>query len=403
MEEHPKGFDIALEVADKLGFPTFDISDKEFDKILMEQEKRKAKRLLENQKRQVSHSELAIDDALDDYLMHYGVPGMKWGVRKQRKGSGSGRSTSKSSSTKKSAPDGVSDKIRQRLSANGRAKSRIAKARRKAKVAEEEAKAAERIAKAKARTQASTDAPTQSQNGSSNSSSNQNDNSNNGGKNDKNAYPDHRTDTSTTRRTGTSQYTDKELNDTIRRMKLESEYSNLVAQSKPKSTSQKMREFGKKAVADAAGNAVKAGLNQVMGRLVNKAVGKAFADAAKDAGKAAEDAMAGGNKKSSTNLFDVLSDAVKADAAAGRNSSNQQKTKTKTQRGAWSPNSASRVEDLINKARRQKFRNAKAKEQRNRSPFSNVRVYHDYADLPMGQISPPPSTTMLALEPPKKK
>src|SRR5699024_3460738 len=91
----------------------------------------------------LAHYQASID--LDDYLMHYGVMGMKWGVRRTPEQLGH-RVSKAGSSLKK--------KVRSVAGADARTKRKIARTRRKARVEVAKLNAERAVANAKAKQEA---------------------------------------------------------------------------------------------------------------------------------------------------------------------------------------------------------------------------------------------------------
>ena len=102
LEFHPKGLEVANQAADNLGLgsnTTKSTQQLEWDRWVSLTPEQRFSEMSRSQKRMVrereerikayrkslNHDDL-IDDLIEDSLMHYGVKGMKWGVRKDDRG-----------------------------------------------------------------------------------------------------------------------------------------------------------------------------------------------------------------------------------------------------------------------------------------------------------------------------
>ena len=255
LEFHPKGVDIADSTADKMGFYDPN-SDTDINKLLKKY-----------RKREFRHDEVESD--LDDYLMHYGVKGMKWGVRKDGKPQGYQGGSSKSKSKSKSkTKTKTKRKSKPRPDAVDRIKSNLKKTAGKIKDARKDRKKAKPKPKPKAKREldvSKAEAEAHAINARRDSSPS--------------LFSPDTTKTMLTDRTRTGGMTDAELKATIQRMHLETAYAKLVRENTPKSTSQKLMAFAKETATDIAKQQVKRVAGEFAGDLVNKAIGKGLADA----------------------------------------------------------------------------------------------------------------------------
>lgn len=203
----------------------------------------------------LAHYQDAID--LDDYLMHHGIKGMKWGVRRTPEQLGH-RVSKAGSSLKK--------KVRSVAGVDARTKRKIARTRRKARVEVAKLNAERAVANAKAKQEAdakkrgesSTTSSPQSKPGSSTQT------------------------TAISKRKGTAGLSDDELRYAVSRMNLEKSYAQLIAESTPKTNKQKFNAWAKKTAIGVLETQAKAMINQV-GNNTTKKLMASFADAADDA------------------------------------------------------------------------------------------------------------------------
>ena len=199
--------------------------------------------------------------ALDDYLIHYGVKGMKWGVRKDGNPQGYQGGASKSKSKRKKPKSDTVNRIKSNLKKTaGNAKKTVSKITDRPKVKPKPKPKAKReldVEKAEAEAHA-IDARRDSS---------------------PSLFSPDTTKTMLTDRTRTGGMTDAELKATIQRMHLETAYAKLVRENTPKSTSQKLMAFAKETATDIAKQQVKRVAGEYAGNLVNKAIGKGLADA----------------------------------------------------------------------------------------------------------------------------
>lgn len=143
-----------------------DLTTKE---LIARSEERKRERERRQNKKKLAHSDITFgeilqhnelhtsDISIDDCLMHYGVKGMKWGVRKDRGSSGK-RKTTSAKSKSKSTDSELKDKVRsiassvkKNLSAESINKRRVDRVNAKTKKTEAKAARAEEVRKAKAK------------------------------------------------------------------------------------------------------------------------------------------------------------------------------------------------------------------------------------------------------------
>lgn len=161
-----------------------------------------------------------------DYLEHYGVKGMKWGVRKDGKPQGyQGGKSSKKKKKTKSSISGI-------LDPEERAKRRLKKAQKKFRVNQTKAKAA---AYEKASKAAEASVKKSSSSGNSSESSSQKSNK-------------------------VSSWSDDELRQAVARLDLEKRYTTLMAERQPKSRKAAVAKVVNKAASEAAGELLKAGI-----------------------------------------------------------------------------------------------------------------------------------------------
>lgn len=172
----------------------------------------------------LQHNELySSNGSIDDYLMHYGVKGMKWGVRKDRGSSGK-RKTTSAKSKSKSTDSELKDKVRsiassvkKNLSAESINKRRVDRVNAKTKKTEAKAARAEEVRKAKEKLTAAKDRKNLAE-GKPTSS-------------DKKPTPT-KTKTVTSKATGTAGLTNDELKAKVERMELERRYAAATSSSK---------------------------------------------------------------------------------------------------------------------------------------------------------------------------
>lgn len=214
---------------------------------------------------------LAVDRDVDDYLEHYGVKGMKWGVRKDRnKSSGTKREASASSSNAKpkggSSDSSLGERLRKAVDPKNRAKAKVARAKRKASVAKAEADSEAKVAEARTKAAEARKALEKAEASSKSNSD------------------DPLTRTRTTDRSNTAHMTDKQLQDTINRMYKEAQYTKMISELTPKTNTQKMMEWGKKTMVEIASAQAKKFLNDQVSGFISNSTKKALDDVA-DAAK----------------------------------------------------------------------------------------------------------------------
>lgn len=201
IEQTPDGMDYLNSVADEMGL----------------------KDLSRRKVRKFRHD----DDS--DYLEHYGVKGMKWGVRKDGKPQGYQGGSGSSRKRKKS-------KVSDVLDPEKRAKRRLAKAKKNYRVsqAKAEAEALEKATKTASTNSAST---------------------------------------SPKKASSISSVSDDELRSAVARLELEKRYMTLVAERQPKSRKAQIGKVVSKAANEAASEALKQGMKYGIGVAVKQATG----------------------------------------------------------------------------------------------------------------------------------
>lgn len=201
IEQTPDGMDYLNSVADEMG--------------LKDLSRRKARKFRHD------------DDS--DYLEHYGVKGMKWGVRKDGKPQGYQGGSGSSRKRKKS-------KVSDVLDPEKRAKRRLAKAKKNYRVsqAKAEAEALEKATKAASTNSAST---------------------------------------SPKKASSISSVSDDELRSAVARLELEKRYMTLVAERQPTSRKAQIGKVVSKAANEAASEALKQGMKYGIGVAVKQATG----------------------------------------------------------------------------------------------------------------------------------
>lgn len=208
-------------------------SDLTTKELIERSEERKRERERRQNKKKLEHSEITFGEILqhnelyssngsiDDYLMHYGVKGMKWGVRKDRGSSGK-RKTTSAKSKSKSTDSELRDKVRsiassvkKNLSAESINKRRVDRVKAKTKKAEAKAARAEEVRKAKEKLTAAKDRKNLAEGKPTTA--------------DKKAT----TTTATTKSSGTAGLTNDELKAKVERMELERRYAAAAAPATP--------------------------------------------------------------------------------------------------------------------------------------------------------------------------
>lgn len=206
----------------------------------------------------------------DDGILHYGIPGMKWGVRRsqatldrlagrtpsKKKSSGKKKKTSSGTKSKSSSGSGVKKKISDRVEARKKERSKKREIRRegrieRAKVREQGKLAVEKAKAERAAQEAKTGAGT-------------------------------KTDT----RGSAKNLSDKELQARVNRLNLEKQYNTLT--KKPKSSRDVVKDFAVKQTGKLANQAADAMIKKAVGSLIGDAATKAGEKAIKDTVKATE-------------------------------------------------------------------------------------------------------------------
>ena len=179
----------------------------------------------------IDYSDLS--DLGSDFLQHYGVKGMKWGVRKD----GKPRGYQGPSSTQKKVKKAVSNVV----DPDKRAKRKLEKAKSKyeRQRLKEQASGYELATKESKR---------------------------NSRENEEASDPRPKSKSM-------KDLSDDDLNKIIRRIELEKRYSTLMEEQRPKSTTEKVNKFLKKAATEAAANATKQLMTKAVGAAVTRATG----------------------------------------------------------------------------------------------------------------------------------
>lgn len=224
----------------------------------------------------LDHSDLS--ELGSDFLQHHGVKGMKWGVRKD----GKPRGYQGPSSTKKKVKKAVSNVV----DPDKRAKRKLKKAKAKyeRQRLNEQASGYEKAAEESKK---------------------------NSRENEKASDP-----SPSPKPKSVKDLSDDDLRKTIQRIELEKRYSTLMEERRPKSTTEKVNKFMKKAATEAAANATKQLMTKAVGAAVTRATGiklnnpnanaaanalkTAANDATKDVAKAAQKQAAAQPKTPST-------------------------------------------------------------------------------------------------------
>lgn len=181
----------------------------------------------------LDHSDMS--DLGSDFIQHYGVKGMKWGVRKD----GKPRGYQGPSSTKKKVKKAVSNAV----DPDKRAKRKLKKAKAKyeRQRLNEQASGYEKAAEESKK---------------------------NSRENEKASDPN-----PSPKPKSVKDLSDDDLRKTIQRIELEKRYSTLMEERRPKSTTEKVNKFMKKAATEAAANATKQLMTKAVGAAVTRATG----------------------------------------------------------------------------------------------------------------------------------
>lgn len=206
----------------------------------------------------------------DDGILHYGIPGMKWGVRRsqatldrlagrtpsKKKSSGKKKKTSSGAKSKSSSDSGVKKKISDRVEARKKERSKKREIRREGRVERAKVREQGKIAVEKAKAER--------------------------------AAEEARTGagTKTETRGSVKNLSDKELQARVNRLNLEKQYSTLT--KKPKSSRDVVKDFAVKQTGKLANQAADAMIKKAVGSLIGDAATKAGEKAIKDTVKATE-------------------------------------------------------------------------------------------------------------------
>ena len=186
---------------------------------------------MEVKPRKLGHSDLS--ELGSDFLMHHGVKGMKWGVRKD----GKPRGYQGPSSTKKKVKKAIANVV----DPDKRAKSKLKKAKAKyeRQRLNEQASGYEKATKESEK---------------------------NSSKNEQSSDPKPKSKP-------VAELSDDELRKVIQRIDLEKRYATLMEERRPKSRTEKVNKFLKKAATEAAENAAKQLITKGVGAAVTRATG----------------------------------------------------------------------------------------------------------------------------------
>lgn len=276
-----------------------------------------------DRKNTVTHTDM------DNHLEHHGVPGMKWGVRKDRRSGSSSSSSSKAKTSKsKSVPKGKaasakkpsnkSNAFTDFFDADKRANKKVSKLKEKTKAEKAETARKAKIAKAKAELskakQQNSLTPAEVEERKLQK------------KKDDKTYERLNTadmlysmDNPVTdamavgadiaalknmrsngnkKYSSASNYSDKDLKQKINRMEMEKKYTSLMEERRPKTKTEKFKNFAKTAATNALKNESQKIVNAAVGASVSYAMAKAIGDAT--AGDATTQILSkafGGSKK----------------------------------------------------------------------------------------------------------
>lgn len=242
----------------------------------------------------------------DDELLHYGIPGMKWGVRRsqatldrlagrtpsKKKSSGKKKKTSSGAKSKSSSDSGVKKKISDRVEARKKERSKKREIRREGRVERAKVREQGKIAVEKAKAER--------------------------------AAEEARTGagTKTETRGSVKNLSDKELQARVNRLNLEKQYSTLT--KKPKSSRDVVKDFAVKQTGKLANQAADAMIKKTVGSLIGDAATKAGENAIKDTVKATESvkmpkaASSSSVTKAMSNIAKVASQAAPKNAKKPR-------------------------------------------------------------------------------------